>query len=259
MNNKNHNVTLYILSDKLLDNKTFFLFIFNMWDPVPSRAAAVLRHKRHPCFRGSTVQRVAVRHGEKRGDSGVPPERRCRGVPDGSALLRAPQHRGRGNRPRRGAVPGLYLTLGFTLSLGFTLPNTFSSVLNVFSVGSGWRRTLVFSSDRKWVGCHDCMYVSARDCRKNMDQMPVASPTECPWACEKRLEEAELELTGVSGSVAANRGMLFYSWLLHHWFLCFRCDQSRNLELYFSRVFYLTCPWFCLCTSMYVALDKSVC
>ena len=35
--------------------------------------------------------------------------------------------------------------------------------------------------------------------------------------------------------------MLFYSWLLHHWFLYFRCDHSRNLELYFSRAFYLTC------------------
>ena len=44
--------------------------------------------------------------------------------------------------------------------------------------------------------------------------------------------------------------VFFETW----WYL-----ETWNLELYFSRVFYLTCPWFCLYTSMYVALDKSVC
>lgn len=72
--------------------------------PTPSscRTPAVVRHQRQHSVRDPALQRVPVRHRQKRGDAGVPPDGRHRGLPHGGPLLRAAQPVGRAAGPRGG-------------------------------------------------------------------------------------------------------------------------------------------------------------
>lgn len=40
--------------------------------------------------------------------------------------------------------------------------------------------------------------VDTIDCRKNMDELPVMAPTDCPWAGEKRFEATEVRVMGAA-------------------------------------------------------------
>lgn len=58
---------------------------------VSCRASPVVRRQRQHGVRDPAVQRVPVRHRQKRGDAGVPPDGRHWGLAHGGPLLRPPQ------------------------------------------------------------------------------------------------------------------------------------------------------------------------